>query len=195
MKKTMIQYVGRAVPRVDDVLKTDRVWDKVNAIVEVPEDQAGYYLQHPLEWREITPDEAFQRMQAKAEVDQLVLKIKREWSPMTIEDLEELKTDIDVRIEEIRQGRIEIASKPAAPVAQIDGAEALASDDEATRALGTQKIEAVARVLGTMDPKDKDQWTFRGPKLAVVTELAGQKVTTAEIKLALELKDIHRLDL
>lgn len=194
-KKALIQYIGRAVPRVDDVLRTDRVWTKTNDILEVPADQAAHYTNHPLEWREITPSEAEQREQAKQLVAGLVNRIKIEWAPMTVEDLQELKADIDLRIADINAGRVELSEAKLEPPKAINGAEALQSEDAATRALGEQRIIEIARVLGTMDPKDKDQWTVKGPRVPVVSEKYGQKVASDEIAEALKLADIHRLAL
>lgn len=195
MKKALIQYIGRAVPRPDDVLHTDRVWHKVNDIVEVPAEQAAHYTQHDMEWREISPSEAEQRQQAKEQVARLVDRIKVEWEPMTVEDLQSLKATIDERIAEVKAGRTvtSVKSKPA--LEPIDAAKALESDDASTREIGLRRIESIARVLGEMDPKDKDQWSIRGPRVNAVSELFGEKVSAEEIAEAIKRTDIHRLAL
>lgn len=69
METKLIEYVGKQVNRIDDVLRTARIWPKPGSYLEIPAAEAFHYLAHPMEWRETTREELALRADAGAEAE------------------------------------------------------------------------------------------------------------------------------
>lgn len=88
----LIEYVGKQTNRVDDVLKSPRVWAKAGDVVEVPDSDKNHYLLHPGEWQEITPEEHQAKNSARLDLEARLNSMARIWEVLTIP---EIKTLID----------------------------------------------------------------------------------------------------
>lgn len=190
MSKTVkIEYIGRQINRPDDTaLRTRRVWEGFGSVVEVPADEAAHYLAHPLEWRAISHEESEQRRQARIVVAENFERIKDELGPMTVTDLEELRTEIGELIaQKRRQAEREALNPPPVPTGVPDAAAGVDSDDKATADAAATRLRAIRKVIEELDPKDDDHYSTRGPRVPVVSERFGAPVTAAEIAAALAI--------
>lgn len=57
METALIQYVGKKSRKADNVRNTGRVWEGEGSIIRVPLADAGYYVAHPMIWRQVTEAE------------------------------------------------------------------------------------------------------------------------------------------
>lgn len=183
----LVEYIGKQKNRGDDVLNTPRVWPTPGSVVEMPEREAPHYLAHPGEWRTITPEELEQREAARDEVTKTVEALSTSWKSLPLKDLyalnDEIADEIDLREAENRakgaQAPEKVAEQDEAPVSTEDG-------DDASKTAASERVQKVMSAIKQLDSNNEDHFAKAGPragspKTAPVSEIAGFKVTAAEI--------------
>lgn len=75
MRYTMVQFVGKGAPRIDNVRHTDRVWPHEGSVLRIPENEASSYLMHPNVWKQAgatsVESEDVEKANAPANVERL----------------------------------------------------------------------------------------------------------------------------
>lgn len=192
-KVALIEYVGRQRNRGDDVLKTGRVWKAAGDVVEVPEDQKHFYLKHPDEWRETSEEAVEKREAARLKAAKNLGEIRGEWEKLTVEDLEQIRDDLNA---EIQRRKVESAKAPvvtAETKAKAASAPALhTGKDEPSKQAAANRLLQVKAAIGSLDHNDPEHYTGepdKRPRVDAVSEAVGFKVSAEEIKAAQALED------
>lgn len=179
----LVEYIGRQVNRVDDVLHTTRVWPMRGSVVEIPAKEVAFYLAHAKEWRVITPEEHASREVAREAASDNLDAVKAVWKDLTLEDLERIRDEIEAEIEVKRSApvvEVEPVSGHAAPDAS--------ADDAASQGAQADRIQRIMAVIRDMDPNDDEQFTQNGsPRVPVVSDRVGFKASFDELGEAMEL--------
>jgi len=182
----LVEYVGRQKNRVDDVLKTRRVWAARGSALEIPAAEAGFYLMHPKEWQEITPEAYGKREAARNTAAGNVEAVKGVWKDLSIPDLHALRDEISAEIK--ARESAPVPKPPKAPTTDAPGS--TADKDPASRDLAVARMNKIMAVVKDMDPNDPEQYAQQpkhAPRVGVVSDRVGEKVSAAEIAEALAL--------
>ena len=187
----LIQYIGKQQNRVDDVLKTKRVWRRPGDVIEVEDSEAPHYTQHAGEWRAITTEQHEAHLAERAVIEETVASTTSAWAQLSLDDLygmrDQLAAEIKLRedAKSQAQGLNEVEAK-AASSQPVDHPK----DDPAAAGAAAERMKAIIEAINNLDRNDPADWAKganEGPRVARVTEITGFKVSKAEITEALEL--------
>ncbi len=185
----LIRSISRQVPRIDDVLKTNRVWKRRGDVVEVQASEASHYLAHPMEWERITPEQYEAQKVSDAMAKELVSEVSSKWNALALDDLKHMRAELDTEIKR----RESIPGKPVDREIQAFADSEpvkLSQDDPATQAAAADRMKKIALVISEMDRNDPAHWSKTPrelPRVSKVSELFGAKVSQEEIVEALKL--------
>jgi hypothetical protein len=197
MAEVLIQSISRQVPRVDDVLRTARVWQKKYDVLPVDESEAKHYLQHPMEWRKLTPDQYEQWLAQEAKSQKIKQEAATQWTDLTTEQLRTMRDEMSV---EITRREAEAALRAPIDLDQRDYATSAAPElKEAPATVGamSRDIADIVRIVGEMDVKDPEQFkVWDGqlePRVPIVSERVGRKVSVEQVREAWAIFKSSRL--
>lgn len=186
----LIRSISRQVPRYDDVLRTNRVWEKWGDAIEIPDAEAAHYLRHPKEWEIITP-EAYARWQDhKAKQAEIKSEMSGKWADLGLAELKQMRVDLDAEI--LRREQMQALSAPVNDEAKrfTDSNPVAMKTSTDTAGAISDRISKISKVISEMDSNDPEQWSRKTgrPYVPVVSELVGFKVSDEEIAAALQLQ-------
>lgn len=188
-----IQSVSRQQPRFDDVLKTGRRWDKRFDVIEVQDAEAPHYTQHTTEWKMLSKEQYDAFLVSREKAKEIVEETQSRWSDLTIDELVQMRVQLDGEIS-TRQ----LAPAPEAEEGDVQAASSLPvqfnPDDQnvaAAHAERTRKIIAAIEELDSNDPEDWARTPKNLPRVKRVEEIAGFKVSQADIEAAMLLSQKH----
>jgi hypothetical protein len=173
MRYLMVQYLGKAEPRADNIRpRSGRVWPNTGSVIRIPEDEAFAYLAYPMVWKlaqaHSVDHEDIEKLNRAENVD-LVIGLVGMMSKENV-----------LRIMDEAKGFLLTA--PEAPVGvDMTDPQACASHDK--------RIQTIANTLRMM-PKSATTLDSRtgAPKLTAVREMCSIKdITKRELEQALVL--------
>lgn len=186
----LVEYLGRQKNRVDDVLKTRRIWPARGSALPIPANEAAHYLAHPKEWGEITPELYAARESAREAATGSVAAVKGVWKDLSIPDLIALRDEVDA---EIKARESAPPAKAKTPTTDAPGS--TTDTDPESRALAVDRMNKIMSAIKGMDPADPEHYAQKpthAPRVAVVSERVGAKVSAAEIAEAVALIEATR---
>lgn len=185
----LLEYIGRQLRRVDDVLHTKRIWDAAGSVLEVPENEALHYLQHPTEWRVVSREQVNNRLAARQAVEVSMSQVKSQWESLTIADLEQLRGDIDARIAILR-AEADALAKAVATAPPADFVVDTSTGNAGSNDIAIRRTKEIIAAIGELDPNDPDHYAKhpkKMPRVDAVSERVGFKVTGKEVSDAMDL--------
>ncbi len=186
----LILYVGRQKNRPDDVLKTARVWKGNGDVVSVEDTEAPHYLQHPGEWKEVTPEQYEKLKAEQAQASKVKDEAEREFAKLSINDMIELRDRLNVAISNrlVEHSRAQVIDKPTAEVAASEPVQHN-TDDPASRDAALARTRKVIEAINSLDRNNPEQWfkPRNQPRVEAVSEIVGSKVSATEIAQAMDL--------
>lgn len=186
----LIRSISRQIPRFDDVLRTNRVWQEWGDALEVAESEAPHYLRHPKEWESITP-EAYERWKAhKAKQAEIKTEVAGKWADLGLPELKQMRVDLDVEILRREQAQAMTAPVNAEAKYFTDSNPVTLKASTETAGAISDRIKAIQLAIGEMDRGDPEQWSKKTgrPYVAAVGDIVGFKVSDDEIAAALQVQ-------
>ncbi|HEU0198094.1 MAG TPA: hypothetical protein VFQ88_12900 [Nevskiaceae bacterium] len=170
----LIQYVGAAPTKADNVRHTSRFWDKPLAVVEVPAIEAFSYLMHPSVWREVTAKqvakEAKTAEQALDAVKALIGKLDAA-GLAAVRDLVQSATPVEPE-----------PAAPAAPRPEPSVEDVAKVSDVATMQAKGKRVQKIANAVKQLDPHNDGHYADGKPRVDIVRDITGlPDVSASEI--------------
>lgn len=126
----LIEYIGKQTNRVDDVLKTSRVWTKAGDVVDVPDVDKHHYLIHAGEWCEITPEEHQAKNAARLDIEARLSSMARIWGALSVPEIKALVARMEEEVrkrEKVETSAVATQAKMANTKAKTEAAMAAAA--------------------------------------------------------------------
>lgn len=192
METKLIEYIGKQINRVDDVLHTARRWPKPGAVLEIPVIEALRYLDYPTEWREVTKSELTLRADAEKHAQATLTKLVDISSSLPASALREAAQTLNrLAVEREQQEAADRAKKSR----EIADAAALLKRSGAVKATeGTggseyseKRLNDIRKAMDDVDLNDREKMSAHGvPLPAAFEELLNFVPTEGEIEAALK---------
>lgn len=126
----LIEYIGKQANRVDDVLRTRRIWPAAGSVLEIPAAEAPRYTEYPTEWRETTREELEQRKDLKQAARDTAAKLLALADKLPATDLREVADAL--RAEALKREQTEDATRSAESAQRVAEAKAREATAEVT---------------------------------------------------------------
>lgn len=180
---------SRQINRPDDILRTSRIWKKAGSVVLVDDNEAPHYLKHPDEFFEMTKGDYDAHLVRQEQSEKVVQEIGQQWAHLTLDELRKVHSQIGGEIH-----RRELTPKPVVtPEAVIAASSAPvvpSTTNPDTIAAAAERQAKILKAIGELDDKNPEDYAMAPrhmPRVGRVSEVAGFKVTQAEVLSALEL--------
>lgn len=188
-----VMYVGNAKNWPDDTaLKTKRVWPEYGSVVEVTQEEAPHYTQHPKVWRAVSAEEMEKMQKQAAEMQTALQEVEVKFAHLSSVQLEKILVQIQAEIAKRKtvEASAPIINEAAAQVASSEPVTLNPADPASAPALAERMGKIMHVIRNQMDKNDPADWSRTPrelPRVGRVTELCGFKVTIEEIGQAVEL--------